>query len=104
MRSINSEKNDLFADIVRLDLSGPHAPTAYGNGPSIVQPQGDWITDVTKKMREQGKTKINATKEAEEEWKDRVNKMHEPTLRHNIDSWYMGTVSSIDYEAFRYRC
>ncbi len=25
---------------------GPQAPTAYGNGPSIVQPQGDWIADV----------------------------------------------------------
>jgi cation diffusion facilitator CzcD-associated flavoprotein CzcO len=69
---------------------GPHAPTAYGNGPSIVQPQGDWIADVMLKMKEQGKTKIDATKEAEEAWKETVNTIHAMTLRHNVDSWYMG--------------
>lgn len=42
-------------------------------------------------MRSEGKTKINAKKEAEEQWKESVNKMHEMTLRHNVDSWYMGT-------------
>ena len=69
---------------------GPHAPTAYGNGPSIVQPQGDWIVDVCIKMREEGKTKLDAKKEKEDEWKELVNTMHSATLRHNIDSWYMG--------------
>ena len=69
---------------------GPQAPTAYANGPSIVQPQADWITDVCLKMREEGKTKINAKKVAEEEWKKTVNEMHAMTLRHNVDSWYMG--------------
>jgi cation diffusion facilitator CzcD-associated flavoprotein CzcO len=69
---------------------GPHAPTAYSNGPSCTQKQGDWITDVCKKMRSESKTKINAKKEAEEEWKESVNKMHAMTLRHNVDSWYMG--------------
>ena len=46
---------------------GPHAPTAYSNGPSCVQPQGDWIVDICKKMREEGKTKIDATKAAEDQ-------------------------------------
>lgn len=69
---------------------GPHAPTAYGNGPSIVQPQGDWITDIMKKMQDEGKTKIDAKKDAEEDWKEKVNYIHSLTLRHNLDSWYMG--------------
>ena len=43
---------------------GPHAPTAYSNGPSCTQKQGDWITDVCKKMRSEGKTKIDAKQEA----------------------------------------
>lgn len=73
---------------------GPHAPTAYGNGPSIVQPQGDWITDVMKKMRDEGKTKIDANQKAEEEWKEHVNYIHSFTLRHNLDSWYMGKIQS----------
>lgn len=69
---------------------GPHAPTAYANGPSIVQPQSDWIADVCMKMRGEGKTKIDATPEAEESWKQTVDSMHSLTLRHNTDSWYMG--------------
>ncbi|KAK5174140.1 uncharacterized protein LTR77_001220 [Saxophila tyrrhenica] len=58
---------------------GPHAPTAYANGPSIVQPQGDWITDVIMKMRKEGKTKIDAKKDAEEEWKEMINKVSKIT-------------------------
>ena len=69
---------------------GPHSPTAYANGPSIVQPQGDWIVSVCKKMREEGKTKIDAQEKAEDDWKELVNKLHSMTLRHNVDSWYMG--------------
>ena len=67
---------------------GPHAPTAYSNGPSCVQPQGDWITDACKLMRDAGKTKIDAKKGAEENWKKQVNEFHAMTLRHNVDSWY----------------
>lgn len=72
---------------------GPHAPTAYSNGPSCVEPQADFITDTMKQMREQGQTKINATKEAEDQWKETVNYLHSLTLRHNVDSWYMGALS-----------
>ena len=42
-------------------------------------------------MREEGKTKIDAKKDAEDDWKKKVNEMHSLTLRHNVDSWYMGT-------------
>ena len=70
---------------------GPHAPTAYSNGPSCTQKQGDWILAVCKKMREENRTKIDATKEAEDKWKEQVDSMHALTLRHNVDSWYMGT-------------
>ncbi|KAF2167003.1 hypothetical protein M409DRAFT_66115 [Zasmidium cellare ATCC 36951] len=70
---------------------GPHAPTAYGNGPSIVEPQAEWIVKVMKQMNKQGKTKINAKESYEREWKKEVNDLHAATLRHNVDSWYMGT-------------
>jgi cation diffusion facilitator CzcD-associated flavoprotein CzcO len=69
---------------------GPHSPTAYANGPSIVQPQGDWITDCILKMNKEGKTKIDATEEAEEKWKKMINETHAMSLRDKVDSWYMG--------------
>lgn len=68
---------------------GPQAPTAYGNGPSIVEPQAEFIVDVMKRMKAEGKTKIDAKEKAEQDWKELVNTMHEKTLRHNVDSWYM---------------
>jgi hypothetical protein len=69
---------------------GPHAPTAYGNGPSIVEPQCEWIVETMKRMQRNGKTKINAKKEYEQQWKKTVNEVHAMTLRDKVDSWYMG--------------
>lgn len=69
---------------------GPHAPTAYGNGPAIVENQCEWITDAMKRMREHGWSKINAKIPYEQEWKKTTNDIHAMTLRHNTDSWYMG--------------
>lgn len=77
-------------------LYGPQAPTAYANGPSITEPQGEWVTDVLKRMREAGKTRINATREAELEWKEQVNTLHKRTLRNEVDSWYMGKFPTAD--------
>ncbi|KAI5367248.1 Putative flavin monooxygenase, FAD/NAD(P)-binding domain superfamily [Septoria linicola] len=70
---------------------GPHAPTAYGNGPSIVEPQCEWILESMKRMTANGQTKINAQAQAEQEWKQTVNKLHAGTFRDQVDSWYMGS-------------
>lgn len=72
---------------------GPLAPTAYGNGPSVVEPQADWIVDVMTKMRDEKRTKIDADEQAEKEWKDHTDYVHSFTLRHNLDSWYMGKIT-----------
>ena len=80
---------------------GPHSPTAYANGPSIVEPQGEWIVDVMEKMRDTGKSKIHAQVRAEEEWKDTVNRLHVMTLRDKVDSWYMGTCELKEYPFLR---
>ena len=72
-------------------LYGPQAPTAYANGPSITEPQAEWCVDVIKRMRDMGKTRINATEEAEQEWRKEVFRLHEFTLRNEVEgSWYMG--------------
>ena len=70
-------------------LYGPQAPTAYANGPSITEPQGEWCVDVMRRMREAGKTRIDGTDEAEKEWKKEIYRLHSFTLRNDVDSWYM---------------
>jgi cation diffusion facilitator CzcD-associated flavoprotein CzcO len=73
---------------------GPFAPTAYGNGPAIVESQADWIVHVMRRMRSEGLTRIDATLDAEAEWKEKVISIHAMTLRHNVEgSWYLGYVT-----------
>lgn len=68
---------------------GPQSPTAYANGPSIVEPQAEWILSVMKKMKQQEKTRINANEDAEQEWKKTINQLHSLSLRDKVDGWYV---------------
>ncbi|KAK5733406.1 hypothetical protein LTS12_026950 [Elasticomyces elasticus] len=69
---------------------GPQSPTAYANGPSIVEKQGEWILSVMKMMNVKGKTFLNAKLPAEKEWKRTVGDVHAEDLRHSVASWYTG--------------
>ncbi|KAK5128491.1 hypothetical protein LTR85_003159 [Meristemomyces frigidus] len=71
-------------------LYGAQGPTAFSNGPSCVEVQGDWIVDTIAKLRNENITYLNATKEGEEEWRQKVTELSEKTLFHTVDSWYMG--------------
>ncbi|KAE8151974.1 hypothetical protein BDV25DRAFT_170925 [Aspergillus avenaceus] len=71
---------------------GALAPTAFANGPTLVELQANWIIEVMRKMQLEGLTKIDATQEAEREWKDKVESMEAMTLRGNAErSWYHGS-------------
>ncbi|KAK5686420.1 hypothetical protein LTS10_002538 [Elasticomyces elasticus] len=69
---------------------GPQAPTAFSNGPSCIEIQGDWITDVLTDMRDRKLRKIDADPQAEAEWKELVNDLINDTPRGKVDSWYNG--------------
>jgi cation diffusion facilitator CzcD-associated flavoprotein CzcO len=70
---------------------GPFSPSAYANGPVVVESQADWIVSVMRKMRDEGHTRIHPTHQAEREWKEKVIAIHAMTLRDNIEgSWYLG--------------
>lgn len=71
-------------------LYGAQGPTAFSNGPSCVECQGDWIVDALAKVRKEGITFLNATREGEERWRQNVAQLSEKTLFHNVSSWYMG--------------
>ncbi|OJD30660.1 cyclopentanone-monooxygenase [Diplodia corticola] len=69
---------------------GPQAPTAFCNGPTCAELQGDWIAGVMRHVREEGLESIEARKESEEEWVRLVDEIAAKTLLPETKSWYMG--------------
>ena len=71
-------------------LYGAQGPTAFSNGPSCVELQGEWIIDAIKKMREDGVEYLEAKSESEEKWRQLVKELNDKTLFPHTNSWYMG--------------
>ncbi|RDB15964.1 Baeyer-Villiger monooxygenase [Hypsizygus marmoreus] len=71
-------------------LYGPHGPTAFCNGPTCVEVQGDWIIDCIKDMRDKHFTRIDPTKVAEDGWVKYVNDIFSAGLWNKAKSWYTG--------------
>ncbi|KAJ6638612.1 Baeyer-Villiger monooxygenase, partial [Pseudolycoriella hygida] len=71
-------------------LYGPQAPTAFSNGPTCIEIQGDWIAKLIVYMKDQNKSIVVATKEAEIEWKCKVMNLWNATLFCETPSWYNG--------------
>lgn len=71
-------------------IYGPQAPTAFINGPSAVEPQADWIVEVMKDMKRDGKDRLEPTEEAEQAWKEVVYSFSKKNLRHETPSGWNG--------------
>lgn len=71
-------------------LYGAQGPTAFSNGPSCVEAQGDWIVKAIAKCRDEDIKYLEATKQAEESWRQKVTELSDKTLFPIADSWYMG--------------
>ncbi|KAJ4352042.1 uncharacterized protein N0V89_007388 [Didymosphaeria variabile] len=69
---------------------GPQAPTALGNGPTIVEVQVDIVVDMVKKMREEKVKYLDATPEAAQAWANDLAATSKMTLLESTNSWYMG--------------
>jgi cation diffusion facilitator CzcD-associated flavoprotein CzcO len=69
---------------------GPQAPTAFANGPSCVEAQADWIIGVLQDMRQEGKSRIEATEQAEKQWKEMVWEASKSRLTHEVRSSWNG--------------
>jgi cation diffusion facilitator CzcD-associated flavoprotein CzcO len=78
-------------------LYGPQAPTAFANGPTFVELQGDWINDAITYCVKNGKKTIECTTESEIAWTKNVAELNDATLFPLASSWYMGHVSHIDW-------
>lgn len=69
---------------------GPQGPTAFANGPSCNELQGDWIVTLLDNMRKNGQTTIDPKLEEEQRWKTGVNELALKGVRGHTDSWYNG--------------
>ncbi|KAG6860032.1 hypothetical protein C0995_000252 [Termitomyces sp. Mi166 len=69
---------------------GPQGPTAFCNGPTCAEVQGDWIIDCLIYLRQHKYTRIDATREASEAWVQRVVDIFSQGLWAHTKSWYTG--------------
>ncbi len=73
-----------------LMLYGPQSPTAFCNGPTCAEIQGDWVVACLDHMRSNGLSRIEATDEAADAWSAHLAAIAADTLFPRADSWYMG--------------
>jgi cyclohexanone monooxygenase len=73
-----------------LILYGPQSPTAFCNGPTCAELQGDWVVDCLAYLRENGFTTIEASTEAAAGWTEHMAELAAGTLLPFAESWYMG--------------
>jgi len=73
-----------------LMLYGPQSATAFCNGPTCAEFQGDWTMRLLNWMRGEGYDVFNASERMARAWSDRLSGLAESTLFGRTDSWYMG--------------
>ncbi|KAE8375822.1 hypothetical protein BDV26DRAFT_266909 [Aspergillus bertholletiae] len=90
------------------------APTAFANGPTLIELQGNWIASMISKIEQESIRSLTATPQAESAWNDEVNAITNMTLLPLANSWYMGSnipgkpVQSLNYlgglPTYRQKC
>lgn len=84
---------------------GPQAPTAFSNGPTSGEIQGNWVVELLEKMRADGTTRVVATKDAENTWTNEVRHVWKNSLFPQAKSWYQGSnIPGKKVEALNYFC
>ncbi|HEY4833890.1 MAG TPA: NAD(P)/FAD-dependent oxidoreductase, partial [Bradyrhizobium sp.] len=73
-----------------LYIYGPQSPSAFCNGPTCAELQGDFVVKCIEHMRRNNLHRIEATPESEEAWRDHVAELVDATLFPRAQSWYMG--------------
>ena len=73
-----------------LYIYGPQSPSAFCNGPTCAELQGELVVECLEYLRQRGLTRIEATSAAEESWRDYAIELSQAGLFTQADSWYMG--------------
>ena len=71
-------------------LYGPQSPTAFWNGPTSAEVQGDWVVELLCWLRANNLTRIEANRAAAENWNNHMDELAASTLLPQAESWYMG--------------
>ncbi|KAK5203299.1 hypothetical protein LTR41_010942 [Exophiala xenobiotica] len=69
---------------------GPQGPTAFSNGPTAIEMQGDWVVELLVRAREAGWMRIDPAREAEESYSQLIHDLTYKTLLPLADSYWMG--------------
>ncbi|KAH0582400.1 hypothetical protein H2248_010344 [Termitomyces sp. 'cryptogamus'] len=69
---------------------GPQGPTAFCNGPTCAEIEGDWVIDCLTYLRRHNYVRIDATREASECWTQRVTDIFSQGFWTRTKSWYTG--------------
>jgi cation diffusion facilitator CzcD-associated flavoprotein CzcO len=72
-----------------LFLYGPQSPTAFCNGPTCAELQGDWVVECLSYLRDHGSTRLDTSHEAAGAWSAHLDEVASMTLLSRADSWYM---------------
>src|SRR5271155_4055561 len=73
-----------------LFVYGPQSPSAFANGPTSAELQGDLIVQRLDHVRQRNFARVEATVPAEEAWRAQVIEIASGTLFPRADSWYLG--------------
>jgi cation diffusion facilitator CzcD-associated flavoprotein CzcO len=71
-------------------LYGPQSPTAFWNGPSSAEHQGDVLVELLTHVRDNGYKRCESTTEADLAWAQLIDDIVQASLVPKADSWYMG--------------
>ena len=72
-----------------LLLYGPQSPTAFCNGPTCAELQGEWVVKLLEHMRAESLTRVASTPEADQKWVEHLDHVASQALLGQTDSWYM---------------
>jgi cation diffusion facilitator CzcD-associated flavoprotein CzcO len=73
-----------------LMLYGPQSPTAFCNGPTCAEVQGEWVVNCLSYIRDRNLSRIETTDAAATRWAGHIAQVGEGTLFPRANSWYMG--------------
>lgn len=73
-----------------LFVYGPQSPSAFCNGPTAAEAQGQWVVEFVDHMQRNDISRVEATAEAEQRWQATIDEMAADALFSQATSWYMG--------------
>lgn len=71
-------------------IYGPQSPSAFCNGPTCAEAQGEWVVNFIDHLQRNQHTRVEATPEAEQKWSQMIDGITEQALFSQAKSWYMG--------------